>query len=147
MKLPPPPYHAFLENARFKTGQSSGDRIRADLAELAFGAGVAEENAIVFLHDLVDDEAFGGEETGFEVAAVIALGAEAGTGEIGAAEVGGLTIDDDRLHVHARAEEAFEAVRAEFGIFVEIPPEPWSRLLGMDQTHFHTLGHKFGEHG
>ena len=53
---------------------------------------------------------FVGEHPSFEVSALGAFGAHACSGEVGRAEKGSLSIDDDGLGVHAWTEDALEKI-------------------------------------
>lgn len=62
---------------------SSRYRFRADVTALALQAVVTQIKLIEEVHETADDDGLIGHDTGFKVAALIALRADAGTGKIG----------------------------------------------------------------
>lgn len=117
--------------------RTSHNRVRADLAALAFEAGVAEVEGVEEGHQRSDEAAVFGDDAGFEVAAVVAFGTETSSSEIGGADVGESAIGDDALHVHAWAEDAAKEVALdEVGEAVKVSSEAWAGLFGVDEPDF-----------
>lgn len=77
---------------------------------LATGAVGADPELIELLHDGANESSVAGEDATLEVATVLALHTEAGSGEIGAARVGYLPVDDHAFEVNPGAEDHLHAV-------------------------------------
>lgn len=82
----------------------------------AFGAA---PDAIVTLLHLIDHLSVGAEDAHFEIAAAVALCAEASSGPVGASQVDEAGIYHHRLQVYARADAHFDAARDEIGLRIE----------------------------
>ena len=97
---------------------------------------LAHPYLIELLHCLLQNRGVVGEDADLEVAGVFALHPDARTGEVGAADVRLLAIEDEHLEMHARTERPFHPVD-ERRILVEILTERRSRFLGVDEPYFH----------
>ncbi len=76
-----------------------------------------------------------GDEAGFEVAAEGAFCADARTSEVGGADEGFATIDDDGFGVDSRAKDAFEEIAFdESGVAVEVFPETGAGFFGVEEA-------------
>ena len=84
------------------------NRIRAHVAALAFLALAAAPHLVELLAGGGHEGGVIGEDARFEVAAAGRLHAHARAGEVGAAHVADLLVDDDDFEVDARAEGAFQ---------------------------------------
>lgn len=86
-----------------------------------------------------------GEDAGLEVAVVVAFHADAGTCEVGGADVSGGAVEYHYLEMHSRAESPLQST-PQSRILVEILAEVLSRLFGMKQSHIDTTFQQFVEH-
>src|SRR6185312_3952291 len=86
-----------------------------------------------------------GDEAELEVALVVALHAEAGAGEVGRPEVEPGAVDDDDLHVHARALLHLQAAFDERAVAIEGGAEAARRQLGVEQAQLDAARVQLGE--
>jgi len=100
---------------------------------------------VELVHDGVDDAFFVGDDSGFEVAAVFALCAEACSGDIGASCVGESAVDDGTFEMNARAKNSLDA-SDESWVFVEVLSEGLTRLFSVQKANLDFSGDKIGEH-
>ena len=80
---------------------------------------------------------FVGENTGLEVAVVVAFHTHAGTREVGGADVGGGAVENHYLEMHPWAESPFQPA-PQPRILVEILAEVLTWLFRMKQPHIDT---------
>lgn len=85
------------------------DWVGAVLATAAAGAVFASPDAIKLLTGGIDQRCFIGKYSGLKVAAVAALHAYAGTGQIGGAYVGGLEIKYKHLEMDSRTQHPLQS--------------------------------------
>ena len=81
----------------------------------------------------IDESRLVGEDAGFEVAVALPFHADAGTREVGGANVGHSAVENHYLEMHPRAESPLET-RPETGVAVEVLAEVVAGLLGMQQA-------------
>ena len=101
----------------------------------------AHPHSVELVHRLLHNHGVVGEDAGLEVAGVFALHTNARTGEVGAADIDFLAIEDEYLEVYARTECTFHPVD-ERGVLVEVLAERRSRFLGVDEPDFNALADK-----
>ena len=121
------------------------NRVGADVAALAFLALAATPHLVELLAGGGHEGGVIGEDARFEVAAAGRLHAHARAGEVGAAHVADLLVDDDDFEVDARAQGAFQQL-GEAWVAVEVGAEVRPGLLGVDEPHLHALAEQFGQH-
>ena len=86
-----------------------------------------------------------GQDAVFKIAALHTLSAHARARKVGAAEIGGLAVDDDTLEVNPRTDHPFKAINQE-RIFIKVLSEGRPGLLGMDQPHLHAAYDEVRDH-
>lgn len=86
-----------------------------------------------------------GEDAGLEVAVAFAFHADAGTGEVGGADIGHRAVENHYLEMHPWAESPFQTA-PQPRILVEILAEVLTRFFGMKQTHVDTTSQQLIEH-
>ena len=111
-------------------------RVAAEGAALAGFAVAAHPHSVEQLHCLFHNHSVVGEDAGLEVAGVFALHTNARTGEVGAADIDFLAIEDEHLEMHARTERPFHPVD-ERRVLIKVLAESGSRFLGVDEPYFH----------
>lgn len=84
------------------------DWVGAVLATAAAGAVFASPDAIKLLTGGINQRCFIGKYSGLKVAAVAALHAYAGSGEVGGANIGGLEVEYKHLEVNPRTEHPLQ---------------------------------------
>jgi hypothetical protein len=95
-------------------------------------------DVVELVHDFADYCFVVGYYAGLEISLVFALGAHAGTGEIGAAGIGEGAVDDHGFEMDSRAQDALHAAY-QIGIPVEISSKGRARLFGVEQPDFYIL--------
>ncbi len=118
--------------------------VGAEFFSFAWGAVGASPDVVELLHDFGDDVLVIGDNAGLEVSLVLALGAHAGAGEIGAAGIGEIAVHDHGLEMHPRAQDSLHALY-QVRVFVEIVSKGWARLLGVQQPYLHAPAHQIGK--
>ncbi len=118
--------------------------VGAEFLSLTGPAFRAVPDAVELVHNRLYQFCPVGDDAGFEIPFVFAFGAHSGAGEICAAGVGEVSVDNDGFEVHSRAENSFHTVY-QVGIFVEIFSEVWPRLFCVQESYFHFLLYELGE--
>ena len=85
-----------------------------------------------------------GEDARLEITGAGTLHSNAGTGEIGAANVRQLAVEDNYLEMHAGTQGTLKA-REEDRIVVKVLTEIGAGFLGVNEAHFPALLDKFGQ--
>ena len=109
------------------------------------GAGRAAPQGVEHRLHAIEELEVLGDEAELEVALVVALHAEAGAGEVGRAEVEPGAVDDDGLHVHARALLHLQAAFDQRGVAIEGGAEAARGQLGVEQAQLDAAGVQVGE--
>ena len=107
--------------------------ITAEVFPLAVAAVKSTPYAVEVVGSGIDESGLVGEDTGLEIAVALPFHADAGTCEVGGADIGHGAIENHDLEVHPRAELPLEA-RPEAGVAVEVLAEVVAGLLGMQQA-------------
>ena len=76
-----------LQRLCFGLPQVSGDGVGAEVTAFAFLAVFANPHVVELVHRVLQDFGVVGQDAGFEVAFVVVLHADAGTGEVRAADI------------------------------------------------------------
>lgn len=116
----------------------SPNRIPTKIFPFTCLAVLPNPNIIELVHGLLDQLWIVGEDARFEVACAIAFHADACTGEVGAADVGHLAIEDQNLEMYSRTKHPLQTIKQDW-VFVEVLTEGGARLLGMDESHFNAF--------
>ena len=119
--------------------------IPTEVFPLAFGTVGSLPDGVEVVGGGIDKGRVVGEDTGLEVAVVVAFHAYAGTREVGGADVGGGAVENHYLEMHPWAESPLQSTPQSW-ILVEILAEILSWLFGMKQAHFDTTFQQFVEH-
>lgn len=114
------------------------------MAAAAAGAVLATPDAVELLHGGFDEAGIIGEDACLEVTAVTAFHADAGSGKVGGADVGGLKVEDEYFEVDSRAEHLLQR-RLQYRVTVKVFSECRPRLFGMDETYLHAMLQKIGK--
>ena len=120
-------------------------RVGAELAAFAGFAVQSHPHAVELLDGLRHEGGFVGEDARLEIAGVLALHADARTGEVGAADIHLLTVEHQQLEVDARTERPFHPLD-ERRVLVEILAEGGTGFLGVDEAHLHAFAHQLSQH-
>ena len=104
----------------------------------------AYPNGVELVHGLLNQFGVVGEDARLEVAGAFSIHADACPGEVCAANVGRLAVEDQYFEMHSRTECPFKTIEQSW-IFVEIFAEGWSRFLGMDEPDFDTFFDKLSQ--
>ena len=111
--------------------------IPTEVFPLAFGTVGSLPDGVEVIGGGVYQRRLVGEDTGLEVAVVVAFHTHAGTREIGGADVGGGAVENHYLEMHPWAESPLQSTPQSW-ILVEILAEVLSRLFGVQQSHIDT---------
>ena len=107
-------------------------------------AGGADPDGVELFYSGLNENGVIREDASFKVSPSRAFHAEAGTGEVGGADVGGFAVNNDQFEVHARAEHPLE-VCGQQRVFIEIFAEARTGLFGMNQPDFESVFDPVGE--
>lgn len=102
-------------------------------------------HAVELLDGLRHEGGVVGEDARLEIAGILALHADACTGEVGTADIHLLTVEHQQFEVDARTERPFHPLD-ERRVLVEILAEGRSGFLGVDEAHLHALPHQLCQH-
>ena len=116
----------------------SSNRIPAKGFPLAGLAVLTHPNFIELVHGLFNQLGGVGENAGLEVARTLAFHADACAGEVGAANISHLAIENQNLEMYPRTKRPLQTIK-QGGVFVEVLTKRWAWLLGMNEPHFHTF--------
>ena len=119
--------------------------IPAKILPFAVLTAMALPNPVEVVGGGIDQLGVVGEDTGLEVAVVVAFHTHAGTCKVGGADVGHRAVKNHYLEMHPWAEPPLQPA-PQSGILVEILAEILSWLFGMKQPHFDTPFQQFVEH-
>ena len=103
-------------------------------------------NIIELVHGLLNQLWIVGEDAGLEVAGAVAFHADACAGEVGAADICHLAIENKNLEMYSRTKHPFQAIK-QGRIFVEVLTERWTRLLGMNESHLNAFFDELCQNG
>ena len=106
----------------------------------------ANPDVVELVHCLLHDFGLVGQDAGFEVAFVVVLHADAGTGEVRAADIDFCAVEHEYLEMDTRTEHPLKAV-VKHWVSVEVLTEVRTGLLGVDEAHLHTPSDKLGNQG
>ena len=115
----------------------SADGVGAEVASFTCFAVSANPDVVELVHCLLHDFGVVGEDAGLKVAFVVVLHADAGAGEVRAAHIDFLAVEDEHLEMDTGTEHPFETI-VENRVFVEVLTEVRTGFFGMNQTHLHT---------
>ena len=121
-----------------------GDSVSTEIFPFAFGAMVSLPYAVEVVGGGIDQLGLVGEDSGLEVAVVVAFHADAGTREVGGADVRHGAIEYHYLEVNTRTEFAFQ-FRPQSRVFVEVLAKVLAWLFGVEQTYLDTSFEQFVE--
>ena len=107
------------------------DRVGAEIFAFAIFAVTAYPYIVKLIHRLLNDLWLVSQYAGLEVASRVCLHPDAGTSEVGAADIHLFTVEHQHLEVHTRAEHALQSV-IQYGVLVEILTKVRARLLRMN---------------
>ncbi len=93
----------------------------------------------------IDQRRIVGEDAGLEVAVAFAFHADAGTCEVGRANVGGSAVENHYLEMHPWAEPPFQPA-PQPRILVEILAEVLTWFFGVQQPHIYTSFQQLIQH-
>lgn len=119
--------------------------IPTEVFPLAFGTVGSLPDAVEVVGGGIDQGGLVGEDSGLEVAVVVAFHTHAGTREIGGADVGGGAVENHYLEMHPWAESPFQPA-PQPRILVEILAEVLTWLFRMKQPHIDTTSQQLVEH-
>ena len=119
--------------------------IPAKILPFAVLTAMALPDAVEVIGGGIDQRRFVGEDAGLEVAVVVAFHTDAGTSEVGGADVGGGAVENHYLEMNPWAESPFQPA-PQPRILVEILAEVLSWFLGMKQPHIDTPFQQIIEH-
>jgi hypothetical protein len=98
----------------------------------------AYPNLIELVHGLLNQLGIVGEDAGLEVARTIAFHSYACTGEVGAANISHLTIENQNLEMYPRTKHPLQAIK-QGGVFVEVLAERGTWLFGVDKPYLNAF--------
>jgi len=124
--------------------KKSPNRISTKVLPFAVRTMFAYPNGIELVHGLLNQFGVVGEDACFEIARTLSFHADACAGEVGAADVSHLAIENQNLEMYPRTERPFKAIK-QSRVFVEVLAEGWTRLLGMDETDFDSFFNKLSQ--
>ena len=114
-----------------------GNSISAEAFSFAFGTSSPLPDVVEVVGGGIDQLGVVGEDTGLEVAVVVAFHTHAGAREVGGADVGGGAVENHYFEMHPWAESPLQTA-PQPRILVEILAEILSWLFGMQQPHIDT---------
>ena len=100
---------------------------------------------IKLVHGMFYDFRLIGQDARFEVTSAITLHSDAGTSEIGAADIRLFTIKDYHLEMHPWAKHPLQPI-IQNRESVKVLPEVWPRFLGMNKSYLHSFLNQLGQH-
>ena len=112
------------------------DSIAAEFLAAAFFAMGAHPKRVELFNGGFDDLRVVRENSRFEVATERTFHANAGSGQVCGADVGGFEVENYHLEMHSRTHDAFEIGRENL-IAVEIFAEVRAGFLGVNEPHAH----------
>ena len=119
--------------------------IPAKILPFAVLTAMALPYAVEMVGGGIDQLGFVGEDTGLEVAVVVAFHAYAGAREVGGADVGGGAVENHYLEMNPWAESPFQPA-PQPRILVEILAEVLTWFFGVQQTNVDTSFQQLVEH-
>ena len=119
-------------------------RIRTELPPFASFAMFANPHVVELVHRLLHDFGVIGEDARLEVSLAIGFHADARTGEVRAADIDLLAVEDYQLEVDTRTKHSFQPIEQD-GILVEVFSESWTRLFRMNETNLNTTPYQLGD--
>ena len=102
-------------------------------------------NRIELVHGLLDQLGIVGEDAGLEVAGAVAFHADACAGEVSAADVGNLVIENQNLEMYPWTKRPFQAIK-QVRVFVEVLAEGGTWLFGMDEPHLNAFFNELSQY-
>ena len=100
---------------------------------------------IKLIHGLLYDFWFIGQDARFKVTSAITLHSNAGTSQIGAADIHFFSIKHKHLEMHPRAKHPLQPI-IQNREPVKVLTEVWPRFLGMNQSHCHSFLYQPGQY-
>ena len=116
----------------------SPNRIATIIFPFAGLAVPAYPNRIELVHGLLYQFGVVSEDASLEIARSIAFHADACACEIGAADVGYLSVKDQDLEMNPRTKRPLQAIK-QGGVFVEVLSKCRAWLLGVDEPYLHSF--------
>lgn len=101
-------------------------------------------DAVELLHDFADYCSVVGDNAGLEISFVLAFGPHAGAGQIGAAGVGKIAVNNHGFEMNSRTQDSLHALY-QIWVLVEILTKGRPRLFGVQQSYLHTSIHQIGQ--
>ena len=114
------------------------NRIPTKLLPFTILAVFAYPDGIKLVHGLLDQLGIVGEDASLKVTRSITFHADACTSEVGTADVGYLSIEDQDLEMYPWTKCPLQAFK-QGRVFVEVLTKRWTWLLGMNEPHFNAL--------
>ncbi len=93
---------------------------------------------IELVHGLLDQFRIVGENASLEVSGAVAFHADACAGEVGAADVGYLIVEDQNLEMHPWTKCPFKAIK-QSRVFVEVLAKRGTWLFGVDKPYLNAI--------
>ena len=119
-------------------------RIRTELPPFAGLAMLADPHVVELVHRLLHDFGVIGEDARLEVSLAVGLHADARPGEVCAADIDLLAVEDYQLEVDTRTKHSFQPIEQD-GILVEVFSESWTRLFRMNKANLNATLDKLGD--
>ena len=118
--------------------------IPAKILPFAVLTAMALPNPVEVVGGGIDQLGLVGEDTGLEVAVVVAFHTYAGAREVGGADIGGGAVENHYLEMHSRTESSFQPAPQAW-ILVEILAEVLTWFFGVQQPNVDTALQKLVE--
>ena len=119
-------------------------RIRTELPPFADLAVLADSYIVELVHRLFHYFGFVSENTSLKVSLAVGLHADARPGEVCAADIDLLAVEDYQLEVDTRTKHSFQPIEQD-GILVEVFSESWTRLFRMNETNLNNTPYQLGD--
>lgn len=119
-------------------------RIRTELPPFAGLAVFADPYIVELAHRLLHDFGLIGEDASLKVSLAIGFHADARPGEVCAADIDLLAVEDYQLEVDTRTKHSFQPIEQD-GILVDVFSESWTRLFRMNKANLNATLDKLGD--
>lgn len=118
-------------------------RIRTELPPFAGFAVLADPHVVELVHRLFHDFGLVGEDARLEVSLAIGFHTDTSAGEVRAADIDLLTVEDQHLEMHPRTKYPLQSVE-KHRIFVEVLTEVRAGFLRVDEPYLHPAPYQLG---
>ena len=105
---------------------------------------LADPYIVELVHCLFHYFGFVSENTSLKVSLAVGLHADARPGEVCAADIDLLAVEDYQLEVDTRTKHSFQPIEQD-GILVEVFSESWTRLFRMNKANLNATLDKLGD--